>query len=431
MLFSVQTVGVCRVGTGRKIQEMLSPEAIYEPVSESNAESVAPFGALDLLIVVLARWRLLALTIAGFTILGATLAYVVKPSFTSTAIILPPQQQQSSASALLGQLSALSSIGGASALGLKSSADMYVGILKSRTIADGIVKQFDLERVYKTKKMTDTRKALASHTEVEVGKDGLIHISVTDHDPNRASEIANAYVDGLYRMNSGLAVTEAAQRRVFFDQQLDEEKKALTNAEDDLRTTEQRTGVIQLGGQTQELLYNMASLRAQLSSEEVQLQALRTYATDQNPDVMVAEQKIATLRGQISKLESDQQMQSSPGDITLSAGRTPEDSLEYARKLREVKYHDTLYDLLSKQREAARIDEAKSAPVLQSIDRAVPSDKKSGPPRLLLTIGAGFVGFVAGVAWILLSYGIGRLRWYPESAAKLRRLERVFRAQSI
>lgn len=410
---------------------MLSPEAIYEPVSESNAESVAPFGALDLLIVVLARWRLLALTIAGFTILGATLAYVVKPSFTSTAIILPPQQQQSSASALLGQLSALSSIGGASALGLKSSADMYVGILKSRTIADGIVKQFDLERVYKTKKMTDTRKALASHTEVEVGKDGLIHISVTDHDPNRASEIANAYVDGLYRMNSGLAVTEAAQRRVFFDQQLDEEKKALTNAEDDLRTTEQRTGVIQLGGQTQELLYNMASLRAQLSSEEVQLQALRTYATDQNPDVMVAEQKIATLRGQISKLESDQQMQSSPGDITLSAGRTPEDSLEYARKLREVKYHDTLYDLLSKQREAARIDEAKSAPVLQSIDRAVPSDKKSGPPRLLLTIGAGFVGFVAGVAWILLSYGIGRLRWYPESAAKLRRLERVFRAQSI
>ncbi len=136
---------------------------------------------------------------------------------------------------------------------------------------------------------------------------------------------------------------------------------------------------------------------------------------------MLVQQRIATLRGQIAKLESDQKQQFVAGDINLSAGRTPEDSLEYTRKLREVKYHDTLYDLLSKQREAARIDEAKSAPVLQLIDGAVPSDKKSGPPRILLTLAVGFTGLLFAILWTLLSSSLATFQWPQLTRRRLNR----------
>ena len=370
------------------------------------------------------RFFLLCATLAAL-LLGGAIACLIKPWFTSTAVVLPPQQQPTSAAALMNQLGSLASLAGPSSLGLKSPSDMYIGFLKSRTIADEIIERFHLAQVYRKTKMVDLRKALAAHTDIEAGKDGLIHINVTDRDPNRSSDIANAYVDGLYKLNSALATTEAAQRRVFFDRQVEEEKKALANAEDDLRVTEHKTGVIQLGGQTQELLVNMANLRAQLSSAEVQLQGMRTYATDRNPDVMVVQEKIATLRGQIAKLESDQKQQFVSGDINLSAGRTPEDSLEYTRKFREVKYHDTLYDLLSKQREAARIDEAKSAPVLQLIDSAVPSDKKSGPPRLLLSLAAAFIGFAFAILWTLFRPSLAAFQWSQMARAGANRVEPI------
>jgi tyrosine-protein kinase Etk/Wzc len=402
---------------------------VHEEVKEDTSTAPrkgAPARHLDVLELSFILWgrrMFLVCATAGALALGAIIACLIKPSFTSTAIVLPPQQQPSSAAALMGQLGSLTSLAGSSSLGLKSPSDMYVGFLKSRTIADEIINRFKLAQVYKRDKMVDLRKALAAHTDIENGKDGLIHINVTDHDPNRSSEIANAYVEGLYKLNSSLATTEAAQRRVFFDRQLEEEKSALANAEDDLRITEHKTGVIQLGGQTQELLFNMANLKAQLSSAEVQLAGTRAYATEQNPDVMLIQQKIATLHGQIAKLGNDQQLAS--GDINLSAGRTPEDSLEYTRKLREVKYHDTLYDLLSKQREAARIDEAKSAPVLQLVDGAVPPDKKSGPPRMLLTLVVGFMGLVLAVLWILVSVGTVASDWPQLARARLNRVGQI------
>lgn len=395
-------------------------------MDEANATSESgvsahPIDLLDLLILLWARRLFLVWATVAALITGLIISLLIPPSFTSTAVVLPPQQQSTSAAALMGQLSSLASIAGPSSLGLKSPSDMYVGFLKSRTIADDLIKRLSLAQVYKRKQMVDLRKALAAHTDIETGKDGLIRITVTDHDPNRASEIANAYVDGLYKLNSTLAVTEAAQRRIFFDRQVDEEKKALANAEDELRATEHKTGVIQLAGQTQELLASMANLKAQLSSAEVERQGMRTYATDQNPDMIRIQQNISTLQGQIAELESDQKKQPDSGDMNLSAGRTPEDSLEYTRKLREVKYHDALYDLLSKQEEAARIDEAKSAPVLQLVDSAVPSDKKSGPPRLLITLAVGLIGVVVAILWILITSSMATLRWSRLTRVKLDR----------
>ena len=264
-------------------------------------------------------------------------------------------------------------------------------------------------------------QALGSHAEINVAKDGLIHISVTDHDPNRDSEMANSYVDNLYDLNANLAITEAAQRRVFFDQQLAEEKTALTAAEDDLRNTQQKTGLIQLNGQAQMIISSIAQVRAEIASHQVQLQAIRTFATNQNPDVSRLQEEISTLQGQLSKLQNDQQ-KLTPGDIQVPAGRVPAEALEYARKLREVKYHEALYELLAKQYEAARIDEAKSAPIIQVIDRAVPPDKKSGPHRILIAIGAGFAGFWLASAFAFLSEKYRRMQQISSSAVKLAQL---------
>jgi tyrosine-protein kinase Etk/Wzc len=401
-------------------------------VEQETAPSVRPSasqeeGKVDLLdiLLILARRRLfIALSTVAGIVLGVAVSLIIKPTFMATAIIMPPQQQ-SSAAALLGSLSGLVSLGGsgggaASALGLKSPGDMYVGILKSRTIADGIIGEFHLMELRKSKKMADARKDLEKRSTIESAKDGLIEISVTDTDPRRASDLANAYVSHLYGMNSHLAITEASQRRVFFDEQLAGEKKALAASEDDLRAMQQRTGVIQVTGQAQVTIQTIAQLRAQIASREVEAQSLRTFATSENPDLLRLEEEIATMRVQLAKLENDQQKTLEPGNITLPAGRVAEDTLEYARKYREVKYHETLFELLSRQYEAAKIDEAKSAPIIQVIDYAVPPDRKSGPHRTLITAGFMILAFFAACTWVFIRY-----EWIsrPESAQKLNRLK--------
>jgi uncharacterized protein involved in exopolysaccharide biosynthesis len=393
--------------------------------TEPGSSGVDP---LDVALVLARDRRLIAMVTLGAFFFGALLSVMLKPTFTASAVIMPPQQQQSSAAALMGQLGSLLGSGASSGLGLKNPADMYVGILQSRTIADRIIAKFDLQSVYKTKTMHDTRNALDDHAKIEVGKDGLIRIIVQDHNPQRASGIANAYVDQLYAMNATLAISEASQRRVFFDQQLADEKAALAAAEGDLKATQERTGLIQLGGQAESIIRSIAELRAQISSREVQMEAMRTFATDQNPDMTVLQQEISALRQQLVKLEDDQQ-HLAPGDTQVPAGRVPSEGLEYARKLREVKYHETLFDLLSRQYEAARIDEAKSAPIIQVIDRAVPPDKKSGPHGLLITLGLAVVGFLLGCLWSFLEQTWRRLREIPESAAKLDLLKGMLRAR--
>jgi uncharacterized protein involved in exopolysaccharide biosynthesis len=394
-------------------------EASETPVSPGEGG----IDLLDIVLVLAARRRLIAIVTISALFVGVVVSLVLRPNFTAIAVILPPQQQQSSSTALMGQLGSLAALaGGGSALGLKTPADMYVGILQCRTIADEIIDQFHLASLYKRKKRDDTRAALRAHTVIEAGKDDLIRISVTDHDPNRARDMANAYVNELYRVNSNLAITEAAQRRVFFDQQLDAEKKALALAEDDLRATQQRTGLIQLSGQAQMIIQSIAQLRAQIASREVEMQATRTFATEENPDLTRLQEEISTMRQQLNKLEDDQARHPQPGNIALPAGIVAEDSLEYARNFREVKYHESLFELLSRQYEAARIDEAKSAPIIQVIDHAVAPDRKSGPHGSLITIGLGILGFSLASAWAFASQGFRNLRRSPEYAERFQHL---------
>lgn len=398
--------------------------------AEPSAPDSRNVDFLDLL-VLLARNRRLILTTALVLFAASGLvSFLMKPTFTALAVILPPQQQQSSAAAMAGQLGMMAGIAGGGAASIfKSPGELYVGILEGNSIADRLIDSYHLRSVYHKKTLVDTRAALKNHTVLTAEKNGLISISVTDSDPQRASGLANGYVDELHALNSTLAVTEAAQRRVFFDQEMVSEKAALAAAEEDLKATQQKTGIIQVTGQAEVIIRSIAELRAEISSREVELQAMRTYATDQNPDAVRIAQEISSMREQLAKLENSQSAQQ-PGDIALPSGRVPEAALEYSRKLREVKYHEALYDLLLRQYEAARIDEAKSAPLVQVVDRATPPDKKSGPHRLLVAIGGGVAGFFLGIVYVLLRRGFQRMKETPETSARLQELRNVFRSKA-
>jgi uncharacterized protein involved in exopolysaccharide biosynthesis len=383
----------------------------------------------DFLLVLSEARRTIGICVLVFVALGVAFSFLVKPSFSATSLILPPQQGQSLAT-MMGQLNALMSLTGGGGFGggqLKTPVDMYVGILESRTIADHLISKFHLQDLYKTRKMEDTRRALKSNTRFLTGKDGLIHITVDDHDPNRASEMANAYVDELYAMNSHLATTEAAQRRVFFDQELADEKSALAIAENDLKQTAEKTGIIQLGGQAESIIRSLAVLRAEIASREVQINSMRMFATDQNPVAIRAQEEIKSLRSQLAKLEKDPRNPELTTTFGIPAGRVPAVALEYARKLREVKYHETLFELLAKQYEAARIDEAKAAPIIQVVDRAVPPDTKSGPHRLWIVLGCAFIGFCIGYLFSATTRSFHRAAEVPEYAIKIARIRSGFR----
>ncbi len=359
---------------------------------------------LDLMSVLARKWRVLGLSIVLAMAVASAIVMLIPVSYTAEAVIMPPQPDQTSQAMLMGLsgLGSLASLTGMNTAGLfRNPIEMYIGILKGRTIADALIREFELERLYRRKTAVDTRKALARHSSITTGKDGLIHVKVEDHDRKRAAEMANAYVDELHAQGSRLALTSASQRRVFFEQELSSEKTALADAEVALKKTQQSSGLIYPSGQSEALIRSDAQLRAGIAAREVELESMRMFAAPENPQVKMIESELAAMRSQLSTVERG----GGSGLLDLSARSLPETGLEYVRRLREVKYHETLFELLSRQYEAARIDEAKLAPLIQVVDAAVAPDKKSWPPRALLVAIAGALAAMSASFVILLREG--------------------------
>ena len=301
-------------------------------------------------------------------------------------------------------------------LGITNPADPYVGILSSRTIADELISQFKLQDVYKNKNLTDTRKKLERRTTFNSTKYSLIQISVEDRDPKRAADLANAYVDRLQEQNSRLAVTEASQRRLFFERQVEAEKNNLTEAEVALKKMQEQKGIFQVSSQAEAVIRSMAQMRAEVAAREVSLQSRKAGATTQNPDVLRQEIELKALRNQLQELEASS-VKRSKGDPLMPTTMLPEASLEYTRRLREVKYRETLFELIAKQYELARIDEAKESPVIQVVDRAIPPDKKSAPARSLYLIAGIMLGGISGVIAAFFGYAAHDPMRAPKVAA--------------
>ena len=377
-----------------------SPESARSSApSPEHYQSDDEISLLDIAIV-LAKHKKLILGLPFLAaVITAGLTLLMPNIYTGRAVLMPPQQQQSTAAMMLGQLGALAGVAGGS-LGIKNPNDLYVGMLKSRTVADALIGQFNLQELYDEETLVETRKELEDNTTISSGKDGLIVIEVEDEVPQRAADMANAYVAQLEKLTSNLAVTEAGQRRLFFEKQLLQAKEDLAKAEIGLKETQEETGLVQIDQQGRAMIEAVATLRAQIVAREVELAAMRSYATENNPDFFKTQQEVASLRAELRKLERGSGV---GGDMLVPTRNIPAAGLAYARKFRDVKYAETILELMAKQFELAKIDEARDTAVIQVVDKAIPTDKKSRPKRLLITITVAMSVTFLVVAWIGLS----------------------------
>ena len=340
------------------------------------------------------------LLLAGPVLAGGVafgVASLLTPTFTATTTFLPPQQQQSTAASALASLGQLAALAGAAGV-TRAPADQYVALMQSATVSDRIVERFGLMQEYDVKLRMHARKALSGNVRITVGKkDGLIVVEVDDKSPQRAADIANQFVDELRYMTSTIAVSEAQQRRVFFEHQLVQTKDKLTAAQQALQASGFGEGAIR--AEPRAAAEGYARLRAEVTAAEVRLQTMRGSFAEDTPEIRLQQATLSALRGQLARLEQS------------GAGRG--DSQDYVSKYREFKYQEALFELFSRQYELARVDESREGALIQVVDKATVPEWKSKPKRALIAIGAALA-----TALLLVVFVLARESWRMRSARR-------------
>lgn len=345
-------------------------------MSDMREETEDEISLLDLAITIKENIKLLVLApiAAGVVALGGS--FLIAPTFTASTSFLQPQQQQGAAAAMLQGLGALGGLAGA-ATGLKNPADQYVAFMKSRSVQDALVKRFDLQKRYGAELHEDALRALEGTARVSAGKDGLIKVEVDDTEPAFAAQLANAHVEELRKLLDRLAVTEAQQRRAFYEKQLEQTKAKLAVAQSALQRSGINEGALRAEPKMAAEAY--AGLKAAVTAAQVKLQSMRTYLTEQSPEFKLAQSELGALQGQLSKAGS-----------TNNAAADD----DYIVKYRDFKYQETLFEMFAKQFELAKLDEARDGALIQVVDVAQTPERKSKPKKamiaVLTTLATGF-----------------------------------------
>lgn len=375
-----------------------------------TADTEDEIDLLDLLQTIVDNLRLLIIgpLIVGLAALG--ISFAIAPTFTAQTSFLPPQQQQSMAASMLASLGALGGLAGA-ATGLKNPNDQYVAFLKSNSIKDALIERFDLMTRYDADYKQDAREELEEKAKIASGKDGIITVKVDDHDPKMASDIANAHVQEFTKLMGRLAVTEAQQRRKFFETQLEQTQDKLTQAEIALKQTGIASNVLKSNPQS--AVAAVAGLQAQVTAQEVKIGAMRGYLAETAPDFKQALKELANLRAQLAKQEKDQPASEGQGD--------------YVTKFREYKYQETLFELFAKQFELAKVDEAREGATIQVLDAATPPELKSKPKKAIIAIIATLATGFALLLFVFIRQALRNAGQNPESAQKLSALQTAWR----
>lgn len=377
------------------------------PISTPEDDEIS---LLDLLQTIADNLRLLILgpLLAGLAALG--IAFAIAPTYTATVRFLPPQQQQSAAASMLASLGALGGLAGA-ASGLKNPSDQYLAFIKSHSVQDALIDRFDLIKRYEADLREDARKTLQTTARASSGsKDGLIMVEVDDKDPKFAAQLANAHVEELQKLLARLAVTEAQQRRVFFEKQLQSAKDNLTRAEQALKASGVNSSALKTSPQA--AVEGVARLRAGITAQEIKIASLRGYLSETAPEFRQALTELSAMRTQLARAEA-QEPQSTGGS-------------DYVARFRDFKYYETLFDLFAKQYEVARVDESREGAVIQILDAAQPPERKSKPKKALIAVITTLaVGFVL-LLFVFVRQALTNASRDQESAEKLDRLKAAF-----
>ena len=369
----------------------MDSKARRDSASDETWDDGPEIGLWELLQILGEHWKLI---VAGTLLAGAGafgIASLIAPTFTARTTLLPPQQQQSAASAALSQLGALGGLAGGA---VKSPAEQYVALLESVTVADRIIDAYKLLEVYDEKYRQDARKELKSNVRIAAGKkDGMLSIEVDDHDPQRAAAMANSYVEGLRQLTSTLAVSEAQQRRVFFEQQLEQTKDKLTKAQVALQSSGFSQGALK--AEPKAAAEGYARLRAEATGAEVRLQSMRRMLAEGAPELLQQQATLAALRDQLARVEQRDTAGNDSG---------------YVGKYREFKYQETLFELFARQYELARVDESREGGLIQVVDVATPPERKSKPKRSLIALAAALL-FGLALSGFAIVRDIHRKKW--------------------
>lgn len=353
---------------------------VTEPASPQAVSSLSsPVTAGALMEALKVRRRMAAAIVVFGTLVGIAYSLLATPRFQAEASFMPPSDAGGGgAAALLSQFGGLSGLGG-TALGIKDPAQMYVGLLGSRELLAEISKEFRLDTVYRIDDRDDILMTLKGLSSFSVGKDGIIRVMVTDEDPMRAAALANTFVKNLQRRLNNYGLVEATARREFFESQLQQVKERLWKAEVSLKEAQTKSGVLEPTGQATMTLSAIAELRAQLSAKLIQLKTAEGSLASDNSTLRQLRQEIQAIRAELSQLKNGRSY-----DVFVKADELPEAITDYYRALREVKYQEALFEIISKQFELAKLDGEHSSTILKVVDHATPPSKRTFPKRSLI-----------------------------------------------
>ncbi|BCS53541.1 Wzz/FepE/Etk N-terminal domain-containing protein [Geobacter sp. SVR] len=334
---------------------------------------------LELMLIVVKRKAFIIKLCMAAAIISLCYSLTLKNIYTATAKILPPQKDSSGGlSALLGQAGGLAGL--ASGMGLGGgSSDLYLGILKSRSVADAVINKLDLLKELKKKDVDEARSTLTGIVRFKTSKDGIISIEADSRDPRKAALLANTFVEELSRRSVQLNLSKAGSERIFLEKRLEVVKQDLRTAENDMKSFQEQYKTIKADSQATAAIEGIARLKADITAKEVQLAALRNSMTDESNEVRIVQAALGKLKSQLGSLTGRGGM-----DVIPSVGNVPSLGVEYVRKLRELKIQEAIFEQLTKQFEIAKINEAKDSSSLQVLDEAVPPLKKSKPRRSLI-----------------------------------------------
>jgi capsule polysaccharide export protein KpsE/RkpR len=351
---------------------------------------------LEYILVILKHKEFIIKITIGAMTAAALISLLIPPTYLAETKILPPQSGNSSMASLMASQMGLPS----AVLGVKTTNDLYIALLRTRAVADYVIDNQNLILTFKAKSRESIRRILEANLVTrDDKKSGIVVVGFHHSNPQKAADIANAFVAGLQNLNNNLAVTEASQRRLFFEEQLRNAKENLIKSEENLKYFQQRTGTIKIDDEAKAVIGTVAEMRAKISAKEVQLRVMRSYATPENPDLLRLQDETAALKEELRKMESKTL---GGDDAVFNVSKISSLGTEYIRRMREYKYNEALYEILIKQFEAAKLDESKDAALLQIIERAEAPEVRVKPDRRKIVVRTGVLFLVFSILGVLV-----------------------------
>ncbi len=384
-------------------------------VNNSVADAAGEEDEISLidLAIALGEEKKTLLAVPVTTTLAIVVSLLMTPIFTAKTVMMPPQQQQSGAASALASLGGLAGLAGAAA-GIKSPDEMYIAFMQSESLQNSVIQKLDLKERYEAKTMVDARNALKATVKIAADKKaGLITIEADDKDPEFAAKLANAHVDELRELLGRLAVTDAQQRRKYYEQQIAKTQEDLAAAESDFRAAKEKSGMQVTAVIAETGVKASAELRGQIAAREVQMQAMSSFATIQNPDMQRLGSELSAMRAQLAKIEQGS------GD----SEKTSPTQQQAVKSYRDIKAREAMMNVLVAQYESARVDEAKEGPLVQQVDVAQAPERRSRPKRGLIVLVSAFAGFFLGVLIAFVRRALRKASEDPLSAGQFAQLK--------